>query len=490
MGAYAGALDVRTAPLRPKYLRLDLAGGGDGYAYGNLSGAARTPDGRFSAFAAASYRRSDGYRYNTDFDNYNAYTRLNWNSKHAGFFDLQAGFQDRGWGSNGFYAAYNPDQWEHTQTVLTSLRWVKDVGGGVVLRASANYRQNLDRYDWTRGTAMNYHDTDNAGAELWADYTWIAGVTSLGVDYTYNHIYSTNLGEKLAIPHGKNDRYTHADERGVVNAWLRHVKQWRRRGHVFDVEGTGGISVTPYGTAALWNVSGGWGYRGFGVEIGAAQSMRLPTFTDLYYTSPAQLNNPDLNPERAVTYHVEGNFARNRWSASVYGFYRSGRNVIDWVWREEIQKWRCEQDSKLDTFGAEFTGAYTLPSGFFRSISLSYGYLNSSKVGNVVTSSVLDYMRNKAAASVEVRFLRNVSLVLTGSFYDRDGQYVDYTKNADGSVTTSFKPYALLDGRVAWQKGMWKVYFDAMNITDTRYFDFGGMPLPGIWLSGGVVITI
>ena len=72
---------------------------------------------------------------------------------------------------------------------------------------------------------MNHHNTDNAGAEFWADCTWKGGVTSLGGDYTYNHIYSTNLGEPLPTPHGK---YTHAKDRHVGNLWLRHVKQWER----------------------------------------------------------------------------------------------------------------------------------------------------------------------------------------------------------------------------------------------------------------------
>ena len=105
----------------------------------------------------------------------------------------------------------------------------------------------------------------------------ICGVTSLGGDYTYNHIYSTNLGEPLPTPHGK---YTHAKDRHVGNLWLRHVKQWER----FDVSGSAGVSFTPYGTSALWSLSGGYRpVRGLRLEVGAAQSMRLPTFTDLYY---------------------------------------------------------------------------------------------------------------------------------------------------------------------------------------------------------------
>ena len=126
VGAFAGAVNIRTAPLKPTYLRFEGAGGQHGYAYANLSGAVTS--GRFSLLAAGSYRRSDGYRHNTDFANYNAFVRATYEAPRAGFFDLQAGYQNRTFGSNGFYAAYNPDQWEATSTALASLRWLKQAG--------------------------------------------------------------------------------------------------------------------------------------------------------------------------------------------------------------------------------------------------------------------------------------------------------------------------------------------------------------------------
>ena len=156
VGAFAGAVNIRTAPLRPTYLRFEGAGGAYGYAYGNLSGALTA--GRFTLFAAGSYRRSDGYIHNTDFDNWNGFLRMNYDSGRAGFFDVQAGWQSRSFGSNGFYAAYNPDQYEQTRTALASVRWVKRLGD-VTLNATASYRKNFDRYDWTRGTPMNRHNT-------------------------------------------------------------------------------------------------------------------------------------------------------------------------------------------------------------------------------------------------------------------------------------------------------------------------------------------
>ena len=484
VGAFAGAVNVRTAPLRPTYLRFEGAGGQYGYAYANLSGA--VTEGRLSVLGAASYRRSDGYRHNTDFSNYNAFVRATYDGGRAGFFDLQAGWQDRDFGSNGFYAAYNPDQWEHTATALGSLRWLK-TAGRFSLGAAASYRKNFDRYDWTRGTAMNRHNTDNVGARLWADYDWRAGTTSLGGDYAFNHIYSTNLGEALSRPHG---RYTHAKARSTGNLWLRHAKQWRR----FDLAASAGISLTPYGTSALWSLSGGYTPApGLHLGIGAFQSMRLPTFTDLYYTSPAQINNLDLTPERAVTYLFDAGYMKNSWRLSLQTYYRAGRDIIDWVWREDMgDKWHSEQTSRLDTYGIELSGGYTVADGFLRRVTLSYGYITTDRNSDIIAKGAMDYMRHKAALAVEVHFLRRMSLALTASVYDRNGSYTHYPVPGDPSLSEvrDYEPYFLLDGRLQWEKGICRLYVDATNITDSRYCDLGGIPLPGAWGTAGVALTI
>ncbi len=493
VGAFAGAVNIRTAPLRPAYLRFEGTGGAYGYAYGNLSGAVTA--GRLTLFAAGSYRRSDGYIHNTDFENWNGFLRMNYDSERAGFFDVQAGWQNRSFGSNGFYAAYNPDQYEKTETALASVRWVKLLGD-VTLNSSVSYRKNFDRYDWTRGTPMNRHNTDNAGAELWADYGWQWGRTSVGADYAYNHIFSTNLGIELAEPHGE---YTHADARHVGNLWLRHAKRWRR----FDLSGSAGMSFSTYGTAALWSLSGGFEpAAGLRLDAGVSQSMRLPTFTDLYYSSPAQINNLDLGPEHAVTYRIGVDYMKGKWSISGTLFYRDGRDIIDWVWRPDMGgKWHSEQTSSLDTFGAEALGGYTSGEGFLRRATLAYGYLTTSRRGDVLTSSVMDYMKHKFSAALEVCFLRRFTLSLTGTLYDRNGAYTAYLRNPDGSLAVDgegamktemrdFEPYFLLDARISWEKGCCRLYVDATNLTDADYFDFGGLELPGRWFTGGVVITL
>ena len=485
VGAYAGAVHIRTAPLLPTYIRLDAQGGQHGYAYTNLSGAWSSD--RFSVFAAGSYRRSDGYRYNTDFDTYNAFLRLSGDARRWGFFEFQTGYQNRQFGSNGFYAAYNPDQWEKTSTALASLRWTKRFDEHFAMGASLGYRKNFDRYDWTRGEAMNYHNTDNLTAKLWCDYAWRRGVTSVGGDYAFNHIYSTNLGEELNHPHGK---YLRAKSRNTGNIWLRHAREWSH----FDLKASVGVALTPYDHEMSWSVAGGyrspWGLR---IEAGVWRSMRLPTFTDLYYTSPAQINNLDLVPEMATNCRLNLNYRSGNWSVNLNSYYRRGRHIIDWVWREDLgNKWHSEQTNSLKTYGVELSGGYTSQQGFLRRLFGSYGYTTTDQDTDLVTQNAMDFLRHKAVVNLEVALLRNVTFALTGTLAKRNGNYTAYPVVGDASQTVlrEFETYFTLDGRLQWQKKSVRIYVDCTNITDRHYFDLGGIPLPGTWLSAGMTLTI
>ena len=84
-----------------------------------------------------------------------------------------------------------------------------------------------------------------------------------------------------------------------------------------------------------------------------------------------------------------------------------------------------------------------------------------------------------------------MSFALTGSLFDRNGDYTAYPVAGDSSRTETrgYEPYFLLDGRLQWEKGFCRLYVDATNLTDTRYCDLGGIPLPGFLCTAGVVLT-
>ncbi len=481
VGAYAGAINIRTAPLRENYVRAEISSGDYGYSYNSLSGAFTR--GKFNLFGVASYRKSDGYAYNTGFENVNSYLRATYDSDKAGFFDLQAGFQRREFGANAFYSLSNPDQYETTHTALTSLRWVKELGERVTLNSAVSYRKNFDNYEWIRYSEVgeNFHNTDNIWAELYAEYQSLWGVTTLGGDYTYNHIWSTNLGEEATTPNGK---YTHSADRNIGNFYLRHTKEWAQ----FGASAYVGVSTTPYGTFPIWSISGSYRpVKGLRLELGATESMRLPTFTDLYYTSAINIPNADLQPESATTYQFNTSFQRSAWSLLAQVYYRDGRDIIDWTQDADDTAagvWRSRQFTELGTFGVELSGGYTFDK-FLRRVSLSYGYVSQDKdSGDYISKYAFEYMHNKGVMSLDFALCRSLTLVLTGSLYDRTGNYTD----AEG-VVQEYEPYFLLDGRVSWQCRGVTLYVDATNITSTQYYDYGGIEMAKIWASGGISVV-
>ncbi len=505
-GALTGGVDFRTAPLFPRYLRVRLEGGAWGYGYGNVSGAwtgegtelgrRSRPEDRLAVLGAVSYRSSDGYRHNTDFWNLNAFSRVTYNSARAGNFDVQGGFQRRDWGSNGFYSLKYPDQFESTLTGLASVAWTKR-WGRLTLGATGSFRQNNDLFAMVRGDSstipFNRHTTYNAFGELSAEYDWRrAGTTSLGVNYTSHRIFSTAMGEELDDPHHRIPRaegfYPKGASRGMLSVRAGHQKSWDK----VWLYGMAALVDTPYGTDGMFSATGGWSLpRSFGLRGGVSRSMRLPTFTDLYYNVATYHPDPDLKPETAMTYRLTGEWWRRtgdvagelKAEASVY--YRDTRNVIDWEQHEDGD-WYSTQLNRLGTVGVELSAGYS-SKGWLRVAMLNYGYIHSDMTVRTgyISKYALDYMRHKASAVVGVGFLRNFTLTLTGSLYDRMGSYVA----ADGAVE-GYKPYFLLDGRLSWERRGLQFYLDATNITGTRYFDFGGLPMPGLWASAGIVVTV
>lgn len=493
IGAFTGAVNIITAPIRPRYISAEISGGQYGYLYGNISGA--MTQNNLSCMVLGSIRRSDGYTANTDFINVNLYSRITYDSPKSGLWDFQAGWQSKFFGANEFYSFAYPDQAEQTETYLTSLRWRRKLVRNLTVNADISYRKNFDRFELFRyGTETpawyqghNYHNTDNAGASLNLEYAWAAGTSSAGADYSYNHIYSNVLGEDLSsvrpVPGEMGKYYTKGTGRSVVNGYLRHIAQfggWRLQGSL-------NYGHSPYGNAFMWSLGAGYEFpAGITLSASAVQSMRLPTFTDLYYTTSTHTGNIELRPERARTYRIAAGYTPDsRFSAYASVYYRRGRDIIDWAKRTDADKWESMQITSLNTYGAEISVSYHFKK-ILREISASYGYIrNDKQSGEYISRYALDYLRNKFTARADMLLFKNCSLDITAAWSDRNGSYQDAT-----GETVPYKPYWLLNARLSYTAGYFTFFLDGTNLLNTAYSDFGGMRQPGIWGSGGVRVML
>jgi len=495
-----GAVNLRTLRSADSYLRANLTGGSHGYAYGNLSGALRTAGERLTLFGAGSYRRSDGYKAGMDFANWNAYGRATYITPHSGTIDAQAGWQKRDFGAAGFYSLAFPEQYEKTATALGSVRWMK-ASGRLTFDHWIAYRKNFDCFQLIRGdesyVPYNHHQTDNYGVHAAAGYQWLAGTTTLVANYACNVILSTVLGDpvvdgqisgKRLQVRGYDRQYTHYKVRHTGDAFLRH--EWSMRSLALQV--SAGAAFSPYGTAPLWNAHVDWRpERHWHFDAGLAQSMRLPTFTDLYYNAPGHKGNPDLTPEKALTVKAGAAYGTEHFAMAASGFYRHGDHVIDWVRESAEAEWHSMQITELDTYGADLKAEYH-GGGWLHRAALLYGYIRTGKESaGLISAYALDYMRNKLGAALDFRpWNGRLSLQLSGTLYDRIGNYAA----SDGS-TQPYSPYFLLNGNLGFETG-WirsaslRFYVEGENLTGTTYYDFGGLLMPGCWLNAGVVIRL
>ncbi|MCK4836344.1 MAG: TonB-dependent receptor [Candidatus Aminicenantes bacterium] len=66
-------------------------------------------------------------------------------------------------------------------------------------------------------------------------------------------------------------------------------------------------------------------------KAGCGKSFRIPSFTELYYESPANIGNPELKPEVSFNFETSLSLLTHQQSITLALFYRNQKNVIDWI---------------------------------------------------------------------------------------------------------------------------------------------------------------
>jgi iron complex outermembrane receptor protein len=213
------------------------------------------------------------------------------------------------------------------------------------------------------------------------------------------------------------------------------------------------------------------------IYANANRSLRMPTFTDLYYNAGNQLGNRNLKPEEAWLLSVgyKGTWSGLSWSADWY--YRWGKNIIDWVYvpTDTKRPFHAENQQQVNATGLELSLAYRL-NEWLRCVSVDYAYTYLDLDLKEAGSRYLDYLSHKLAIRLEHGIYKDLGASWTVRFQKREGQY----NNAEGEVA-DYQPVWLLDGSVYWQNKYLRVSADCTNMTNSRYYDYGGILQPGAW---------
>ncbi|MDP2113677.1 MAG: TonB-dependent receptor, partial [Bacteroidota bacterium] len=215
----------------------------------------------------------------------------------------------------------------------------------------------------------------------------------------------------------------------------------------------------------------------------ANSSLRMPTFNDYFYSDPSHLPNPDLKPEKSVTYEGGLKLTFKGFSGHAGAYHRRGKNLIDWVRETDTEKWQTKNLTSINTTGIELSGDF-FPEKvwnkpiFITKFGVNYSYSELDKgQSNFLSYYVLDNLKQKLDIELNHKIWNNLKGSWRVSYQDRNGMRTE---------TESYQPFWLVNARIMWKTPSTEIYLLAANVLDTKYFDFGTVSQPGRWISLGI----
>ncbi len=460
--AFTGAINIITKKETANFVDLGLSGG----SYQQLNGAvtAASDFDHSSHLVHFSRNTSEGYRYNTDYDNANYFVKSLFNTQNQPI-EVIGSFAERKFGANGFYASpAAKDQYEETQTSLVG---VTSTFKGEKLSYSPRlyWRRNQDEYVFVRqdpSIYRNLHITNKVGAEVNANYTSEMGITGFGVDLSQVYLSSNNLGDR--------DRF-------MGTLFLEHRFEFLND----QLDVTPGVAATYFSDFDLHFFPGidvGYSFSNqWKLYANAGYTYRIPTYTDLYYSDPTTIGNEDLDPEEALAQEIGLKFNSRHFSATLAGFNRDSENLIDYVKENEEDRWMATNIRSLNTKGVELQMDYRFEvSSFPQLLRLGYNYIEDEVKELEVNFSrySINSLKHQVVATMQSQFLKNVSQTIVYKYAER----------------TAGESYAVVDLALTWTIQQLELSVMANNIFNEVYTETNLVPMPKGNLLFGVVYRL
>ena len=301
---------------------------------------------------------------------------------------------------------------------------------------------------------------------------------------------SGNLGEPLSQTHhisGTDRDYILGVNRTNISGYLEHNLLFRRftlsAGLVAVKNTWSNMNMTIYpGIDVSYRPNDHWK-----LHASYNTSLRMPSFTEMYYKLQGYSADPHLKPEEMQALEIGFNTHYSIFNLQCTLWHHHGTNMIDWIMdtsKGDEAVWQSVNHTEINSIGVELSSEVRFQKASAR---LSYSYINQDKKQeeNIVSQYALEYLRHKLVGNLRLQLTRRLDLGLTARWQDRVGSYTDF----DGHVQ-DYRPYFLTDARLTWKQDHWKAYIEANNLFDVSYHDYGLVEQPGRWIIVGFNIGL
>ena len=411
--------------------------------------------------------------------------------------EWQVGYSRKSFGANTFYSPAYDNQWERTNRVLSSAKI--ETSTPIRLSTLISWCRDYDHFQLIRNEHFgeNHHRTDAFTISPEMRKRWKDGESSFRVNYRHETILSTNLGTPLGNDSvkifGSELYYKKRQKRDMFGAILSHqqkVKRW-----VFDA----GLHYTQSEDISrrhdfLPFLNTTYGLRRIRLTLSVNKSVRIPTFTDLFYKSPTTIGNVGLKSEKKTTIQLKAKHRRKGFENELYLFHTIGKEMIDWVMYTEEDTYHSANFG-LKSIGFGYHGEIKISemTNLPIKIGLGYQHIRQRREDNIFIYKslyALEYLRNKATASITAQPFRNLEICFDTRFMDRVGHYIRYENRSNTGMLQAYVPYCVSDLEIRYKVKRAKLFMTINNLFNQIYVDFGNIPQPGIYAQAGVSIKI
>jgi vitamin B12 transporter len=448
--AFTGAVNIVTKDSLDNDASLRLQAG----SYGQFSAAvtAGVSLNESNHILHFSKNASNGYRYNTDFDNQNFVLKSVFNKNRLPITMLVA-LSERRFGANGFYASPAAiDQYEETTASLVGFSTVINKGN-FTWKPKVYWRRNEDEYVFIRRNPSiyrNLHISNKIAAELNGSYTSNIGVTGFGIETAKVLLSSNNLGD--------NNRF-------LSTLFLEHRMELFNK----KLDITPGVAVTYFSDFKFFAFPGiDVGYQlvdNLKVYGNLGYTYRIPTFTDLNYKSPTTIGNPNLEPEKAFSQEIGLKWNTSNFNLSAAVFNRNSDQLIDYVKMELTDPWQAQNIQDVTTKGFETQLLYTFNlNSFAQKLQFGYSFIQNDIEESTFTFSQysLNSLKHQFVGSYNMQFLKNFTNTIS----------YRYSERIAGDA------YSVVDLGASYTLHAFELSLFANNIFNTEYTETNLVPMP------------
>ncbi|MFC2061020.1 TonB-dependent receptor plug domain-containing protein [Elusimicrobiota bacterium] len=400
--------------------------------------------GKLENMMSVSLRRTDDYHPQTDSAVVNIF-----NASRYGRLKFNAAYMNKEFGAFDFYTpGWNMPSREWNEVFLISSSYEEELSNTVII-PRVMWRRHIDRYVLKADDPAFYennHINDIVTAQINVKLKNIICGSELRNEY----LDSSSMGDhSRQIVSVFSELTYNLHEDVLLSAGARYE----------DI-------VVPRISFAWWAA------EDIKLRTAWGKSYRRPTFTELYYSSPANQGNKDLESETSDNYEIGSDISiSKKIELKLTYFNRILRDMIDWAGDTPAGPWKADNIGKQNINSVNSSIGYKIADNIKKTIG--YSYTDIKKEKKYYSKYALKYLRHRINFLSEISINKSISLITSGEW----GVPTQRNKESFGIVNLMLKKNI---ERI-------QVFIKFENIGNSNYSDISGVPEPGRWFTAGII---